>query len=53
MWLLERLKEPSTHAGISALLMATASFFPQYSQMIWAIAGLFGFAAIGIAEKSK
>lgn len=52
MWILERLKEPSTHAGISALLAAAASFLPQYAVIIWTVAGIFGFGAVIISEKS-
>ena len=53
MWVIDRLKEPSTHAGISAILMALASFFPQYSTIIWTVAGIFGFAAVGVSEKTS
>lgn len=52
MWILERLKEPSSHAGISALLAAVTSFFPQYAAIIWTVAGIFGFGAVVISEKS-
>lgn len=45
-WLLARLKEPSTHAGIGMLLMAAAQFFPAYSTVILSIGTAFGFTAV-------
>lgn len=52
-WIFSRIKEPSTHAGIAALLLAGSSFFPQYAGIIQTVAALFGFGAIGSSEKSQ
>lgn len=49
-YVIARLKEPSTHAGIAMLLAAAAAFVPQYAQYIWTVAGLFGFGAIATPE---
>lgn len=49
-YVLERLKEPSTHAGIAMLIAAVAAFVPQYSQYIMGIAAVFGFGAVAVPE---
>ena len=53
MWLIERLKEPSTHAGVAALILVIAGFFPQYKDVIMTIAGLFGFVAVAVPEQKQ
>jgi len=41
-----RLAEPSTHSAVTALLGIAGAAFPQYSMVIWAVAGLFGITAM-------
>lgn len=48
-----RTKEPSTHAGLSLMLLAAAAFMPQYAFWINSMAGLFGFTAAAIPEKGE
>ena len=52
-WLIQRLQEPSTHAGIGIVLTALSTFLPQYAPIITGVASLFGFGAVVTAEKSK
>ncbi len=49
-YILARLKEPSTHAGIALLIMAITAVVPQYSQYITGIAAVFGFGAAALPE---
>lgn len=51
MWIIARVQEPSTHAGISALLTLLSFSLPQYAFAIQAVAGLFGFNAVAMKEK--
>ena len=44
-YILEKLKQPSTHAGIAALCGSLAIFLPQYAAIFAAIAAAFGGAA--------
>lgn len=48
--LLNRISEPSTHAGLSAVLLALSFFLPQYAGIIQGMAALFGFTAVAIPE---
>lgn len=52
-YIIARLKEPSTHAGIAMLIATIAAFVPQYSQYILGVAGVFGFAAVGLPEQKN
>ena len=45
-FLLARMREPSTHAGIAAVLMALAPIVPAYAGILQAIAVAFGGVAI-------
>lgn len=45
-FLLARLREPSTHAGIAAVLMAIAPMFPAWAGVLQAIAVAFGGVAV-------
>jgi hypothetical protein len=54
-WILARLKEPSSHAGIAALLggLIVAFVPPQWQWMAQTVAGIFGFSAIVTKERSS
>lgn len=52
-WLLDRLKEPSTHAAVCALITAAAALLPQYANYIVGVAGIFGFTAFVLPEQPK
>lgn len=52
-WLISRLSEPSTHAGIGVLVAVAAHFLPQYSGLIFTLAGAFGFGGFVLSEKTK
>ena len=45
-----RMKEPSTHAGIAALLAAIAPMAGAYSPVVQGFAGLFASFAVGLKE---
>ncbi len=45
-WVLARIHEPSTHAGIAGLLQALASFLPQYAIVFNTLTGLFATVAV-------
>lgn len=47
--ILNRLSEPSTHAGISAISLALATIFPLYAAIFNGIAIFFG----GVAAVKK
>ena len=49
-WILDRIREPSTHAGLGIVVTAAAQLFPQYQMLILGIAGLFGVGSVVIAE---
>lgn len=44
-YLLAKLTQPSTHAGLATALQASAFFFPQYANIFTGIAMIFGGAA--------
>lgn len=48
-----RLMEPSSHAGIAALLQIAKGFFPQYAALIDGATAFFGALAVAVSEKSK
>jgi hypothetical protein len=49
-FLLARLKEPSTHAGIGMLFLAASLIAPQYAVVLQSVAGLFGVGAAALPE---
>lgn len=49
-WLLSRLKEPSTYAGLSALALAFGLSDAQWAAISTAVAGLAGVAAVFLSE---
>jgi hypothetical protein len=50
-YLLARMSEPSSHAGLAAVLQAFSYFFPQYNAVLTALAVLFGGVAIATPAK--
>lgn len=50
-WLIERIREPSSHAGFAALLQAAKFFFPAWGAVIDAATALFGALAVTLAER--
>ena len=52
-FILARLKEPSTYAGLSGLAVALGVSTHLYEAAAAAIAGIAGLVAVLLAEKSK
>jgi hypothetical protein len=52
-FILSRLKEPSTYAGLSGLAMALGISTHLYEAVAVAIAGVAGLVAIILADKAK
>lgn len=52
-WLLNRLKEPSTYAGFSALALAFGLSDAQWAAISTAVAGLAGLAAVFLSDTPK
>jgi hypothetical protein len=52
-FILSRLKEPSTYAGLSGLAMALGISTHLYEAAAMAVAGVAGLIAVILAEKSK
>jgi hypothetical protein len=52
-FILSRLKEPSTFAGLSGLAMALGISTHLYEAAAMAVAGVAGLIAVILAEKSK
>ena len=50
---LERLKEPSTYAGLSGLALAFGISTDLYNAVAGAIAGVAGLVAVILAERAK
>jgi hypothetical protein len=50
-WLLGRLREPSTFAGLSGLALAVGLSQDQFTAIANAVAGLAGLLAVILAEK--
>ena len=51
-WLLARLKEPSTYAGVAGLALAFGVTDAQWMAISSAVAGLAGVAAVFLTEKT-
>ena len=49
-WIVDRLSEPSTHAGLAAILLAISSFFPEFATVLQSIAAIFGLTAAGKSD---
>jgi hypothetical protein len=49
-WIFKRLGEPSTHAGLAAIFVALASFFPAYATILNSVAGVLGLTAASKAD---
>lgn len=45
-WLIDRMKEGTTHNGVGLLLLASAAFFPQYADVLVALAAAFGVSGV-------
>ena len=52
-WLLARLKEPSTYAGLSGLALAFGVSTELYAAASTAIAGIAGLAAVVLADRTE
>lgn len=52
-WVLNRMKEPSTYAGFSALALAFGLSDAQWAALSTAAAGLAGVAAVFLSETPK
>lgn len=50
-WLVARLSEPSSHAGIALLLQAAGSFLPAYKPVFDLLSGFFASVAVVAPEK--
>jgi hypothetical protein len=48
--IIDRLKEPSTHAGIALIAQAFAFFYPQYATILNCLTALFGGGAVALPE---
>jgi hypothetical protein len=53
LFLFARLREPSTHAGLSALLLALAQLIPAYGVVFNAAAIVLGGGAMAIPERGS
>lgn len=53
LWLLARLKEPSTYAGFAGLALAFGLSDVQWAAISTAVAGLAGAAAVFLSETPK
>ena len=53
LWLLSRLKEPSTYAGFAGLALAVGLSDVQWAAVSTAVAGLAGVAAVFLSEAPK
>lgn len=52
-FVLSRLKEPSTYAGLSGIALALGISTELYSAVSAAVAGVAGLVAVILAEKAK
>ena len=52
-WLIDRLKEPSTYAGLSGLALTLGVSSELYSAASAAIAAVAGLFAVVLAERAK
>jgi hypothetical protein len=53
LWILARLKEPSTYAGVAGLALAFGLSDVQWAAISTAVAGLAGVAAVFLSETPK
>lgn len=53
LWLLARLKEPSTYAGFAGLALAVGLSDAQWAAISTAVAGLAGVIAVFLSETPK
>jgi hypothetical protein len=53
LWILARLKEPSTYAGFAGLALAVGLSDVQWAAVSTAVAGLAGVAAVFLSEAPK
>ena len=53
LWILGRLKEPSTYAGVAGLALAFGLSDVQWAAISTAVAGLAGVAAVFLSETPK
>lgn len=53
LWILGRLKEPSTYAGVASLALAFGLSDVQWAAISTAVAGLAGVAAVFLTETPK
>lgn len=53
MNMINRLKEPSTYAGLAALAVVLGFQMEDFQNWVHALAGAFGFASILMGEKSE
>ncbi|MFN3706514.1 MAG: hypothetical protein ACK4WM_11045 [Thermoflexales bacterium] len=53
LWLLGRLREPSTYAGLSGLALAFGLSGEMYQAVAAALAGVAGLVAVILSERSK
>jgi hypothetical protein len=51
LWLISRLKEPSTYAGLSVLALTLGLSTDQWTAISAAVAALAGVAAVFLSEK--
>lgn len=51
LYLANRAKEPSTHAGLGGVAIALGQMFPEYSAVLNAAGGLLGAIAALIADQ--
>lgn len=51
--IIQRLLQPSTHAGLGLLLIALAHLFPEYAMILNAVAACFGGSAVALNEAPK
>jgi hypothetical protein len=52
-WIVNRLKEPSTYAGVASLALALGLTDVQWEAISAAVAGLAGLAAVFLMEKPE
>lgn len=52
LYVLGRLREPSTYAGTSGIALALAQMFPQYADLLNTGAAFLGSIAVVVADRS-
>jgi hypothetical protein len=53
LWVLDRLREPSTYAGVAGLALALGLSDAHWAAISTAVAGLAGVAAVFLSETHK